>query len=214
MALARVHTWSAGEVLLASDLNAEFNNVLTNANSLISPFTTNVSGGGFQLNNIVLGASTPLAGSFTTIAATSIALGGGSAFSTYVSPTTFTPTVTLVGGAGNTVPVYSTNSGRYERIGNHVFVDILLTGDGGAEGAGTGQITIALPIACNASFPASSFVIGRSSNGGNSLILFGSIASTSLTVAYQQTISAAAALTGDDQNNTSRTIRMQFHYEA
>ena len=39
MAISRVHTWSSGEVLTASDLNAEFNNVLNNALSLISPLT-------------------------------------------------------------------------------------------------------------------------------------------------------------------------------
>jgi len=39
MALSRVKTWSAGEVLTASDLNSEFNNVLNNALSLVSPFT-------------------------------------------------------------------------------------------------------------------------------------------------------------------------------
>lgn len=63
---------------------------------------------------------------------------------------TFTPTVTLVGGAGNTVPVYSTNTGRYIRNGNQVSVEILLTGDGGAEGAGTGVINVALPFTANA----------------------------------------------------------------
>lgn len=50
MAIARVHTWSAGEVLLASDLNSEFNNVLTNGSDLVSPFTKAISMGGFALN--------------------------------------------------------------------------------------------------------------------------------------------------------------------
>lgn len=39
MALSRIKTWSAGEVLTASDLNTEFNNILGNALSLISPIT-------------------------------------------------------------------------------------------------------------------------------------------------------------------------------
>ena len=39
MALARTKTWIAGEVLTASDLNAEFNSILTNALSLVSPVT-------------------------------------------------------------------------------------------------------------------------------------------------------------------------------
>lgn len=39
MALSRIKTWVSGEVLTASDLNAEFNNPLNNALSLISPLT-------------------------------------------------------------------------------------------------------------------------------------------------------------------------------
>lgn len=50
MAISRTHTWSAGEVLLASDLNAEFNSILTNAADLVSPFTKAISMGGFALN--------------------------------------------------------------------------------------------------------------------------------------------------------------------
>jgi hypothetical protein len=42
MALSRVKTWIAGEVLTASDLNNEFNNVLNNALALISPLTGNL----------------------------------------------------------------------------------------------------------------------------------------------------------------------------
>jgi len=39
VALARLKTWIAGEVLTASDLNAEYNNILNNAVSLVSPVT-------------------------------------------------------------------------------------------------------------------------------------------------------------------------------
>lgn len=39
MSLSRVKTWISGEVLTASDLNTEFNNVLNNALSLVSPVT-------------------------------------------------------------------------------------------------------------------------------------------------------------------------------
>jgi hypothetical protein len=39
MALSRVKTWIAGEILSAADLNAEFNNILSNAASLFSPLT-------------------------------------------------------------------------------------------------------------------------------------------------------------------------------
>ena len=49
MALSRVKTWIAAEVLLASDLNAEFNNLINNAGSLISPATANFDLDGFSL---------------------------------------------------------------------------------------------------------------------------------------------------------------------
>jgi len=42
MAISRVKVWIAGEVLSASDLNGEFNNVLNNALSLVSPLTGNL----------------------------------------------------------------------------------------------------------------------------------------------------------------------------
>lgn len=47
MSLARVKTWISGEVLTASDLNAEFNNILNNPGSLIgtaSNFTATLTG--------------------------------------------------------------------------------------------------------------------------------------------------------------------------
>ena len=49
MALSRVKSWSAGEVLTASDLNAEFNNILNNPVSLISPLTAALDMNGLEL---------------------------------------------------------------------------------------------------------------------------------------------------------------------
>ncbi len=51
MAISRVHTWIANEVLTASDLNAEFNNLINNAVSLISPLTANLDFGNFKAVN-------------------------------------------------------------------------------------------------------------------------------------------------------------------
>lgn len=42
MALSRVKTWITGEILYAADLNAEYNNILNNALSLISPLTASL----------------------------------------------------------------------------------------------------------------------------------------------------------------------------
>lgn len=60
MALSRVHNWISGEVLSASDLNAEFNNLIDNAGSLITPLTQNLDFDGFSLVDLARGtASSP-----------------------------------------------------------------------------------------------------------------------------------------------------------
>lgn len=130
--------------------------------------------------------------------------------------TTFTPTVTLVGGAANTVPQYSTNTGRYTQIGNRVFVDIYLTGDGGNEGAGTGTLNIALPVASSASYPTSLIPCGYALNNVTESELYGQIGGGATTIAlnYFNLISTTAAFTGAAQNNATRTIRLSFCYEV
>ena len=64
MALTRVKTWGV-EVLTAADLNAEFNNILDNALSLVSPWTANMAAGGFRLTGLALGAVADPALQFT-----------------------------------------------------------------------------------------------------------------------------------------------------
>ena len=55
MALARFTTQpSSGDILTAAAYNGELNNILNNANSLISPFTGNVDINNKQLTNLVL----------------------------------------------------------------------------------------------------------------------------------------------------------------
>jgi len=49
MSLSRVKTWSAGEVLTAADLNAEFNNILNNPVDLWSPAAKAVDMNGFEV---------------------------------------------------------------------------------------------------------------------------------------------------------------------
>lgn len=157
--------------------------------------------------------------SFTTpslgvASATSINF-GGTALANYVEGT-FTPTVTLVGGAGNTVPVYSTNSGRYTRIGNRVFATVELSGDGGAEGAGTGQVTIALPIAISASAANYNTFCGNYTNGavlGQVAADFTASAST-IPLYNVPLLNTVGAMAGNDQNNTSRKIELNFNYEV
>lgn len=154
---------------------------------------------------------TPVLGAAT---ATSISF-GGTALSSYVEGT-FTPTVTLVGGAGNTVPVYTTNVGRYTRIGNRVFVDIYLSGDGGAEGAGTGNLNIALPIAASSSNTRILSGSGVGSNGavGTPLVAEVLASATTCAIKYISTLSVYEAYLGSNQNDTSRFITLSFVYEV
>lgn len=90
MAIARIKVWVAGEVLTASDLNGEFNNILNNALSLISPLTANLALGGFSLTGLGAGTITAPSLSFTSDANTgfwspsadqvSLSAGGATAF--------------------------------------------------------------------------------------------------------------------------------------
>lgn len=55
MAISRVTTWIAGQVLTASALNGEFNNIIDNALSLISPLTADLDFNGNDLVNLNAG---------------------------------------------------------------------------------------------------------------------------------------------------------------
>lgn len=135
----------------------------------------------------------------------------------YVPPTSFTPTVTLVGGAGNTVPVYSTNAGRYSVMNGQCYVSIALDGDNGAEGAGTGTFTVALPVAIGSSEPqGQQILLGVGLNNATRYELASTLVSgaTTIALAYFNTATSIAAFTGADQNNTSRGVRLKFFYEV
>ena len=56
MALSRVTVWATGNTLTASALNGEFNNILDNALSLISPLTANLNANGFDVTNLGAGS--------------------------------------------------------------------------------------------------------------------------------------------------------------
>lgn len=130
--------------------------------------------------------------------------------------TTFTPTVTLVGGSGNTVPVYSTNLARYLQIGKTVFVNITLSGDGGDEGAGTGVFNVALPVAAGISALNGYIVCGRYRNNTVYSLLLGQITASATNIAlYKQTTGTAQSeMTGADQSSTGRLIDLSFWYEV
>jgi len=195
--------------------------------------TINQSGGAVTVDNaatvyiegaVAAGASVTLTNPYSLFVDAGLArLDGGVIFGTTSQSTlanyeenTFAPTVTLVGGAGNTTPVYSTNTGRYTRVGNRVLVDVYLTGDGGAEGAGTGVINIALPLTAGASNPTGFFPAGYAANNVSDMHLAGQIAggATTIQLYYWSAVTTVSYLTGDQQNNATRTIRLKFSYEV
>lgn len=129
----------------------------------------------------------------------------------------YTPAVTLVGGTGNTVPVYTTNSGRWERKCNTIFVDILLQGDGGADGAGTGVFNISLPITAGASSNADGIgASGFVQNGSKYYTANGSIGAgtTTITMTILGDIKNFDPMTGADQDHSTRKINLHFWYEV
>ena len=131
MTISRVHTWIAGEVLTAADLNAEINNILNNTTALVTPLTANLiwnpdatydigaSGASrprdlFLSRNAVIGGTLTLSGALTYggVALTAAVSGTGSMALT-ASPT-FTGTVnaaalTLSGLLTTTSPAISTS---------------------------------------------------------------------------------------------------------
>ncbi len=106
--------------------------------------------------------------------------------------------VTLVGGAGNTTPQYLTTNTRFLQIGSICFVDILLSGDGGAEGAGTGQFNLTLPFKADVNQPSGLIPIGQAINNATRYSLYGEIDSlgTTIKLSYQDAFTTVATFNG------------------
>jgi len=148
--------------------------------------------------------------------ASGISVAAGSTLANYTTYASYTATVTLVGGAGNTVPVYTTNTGRWSRVGSTVFCDVLLSGDGGAEGAGTGAINVALPVTSGSAFPTGYSPVGEAINGTTEYMIYGTwgASATTIKLNYFSAATAQDDFIGDLQNNATREIRLHFNYEV
>lgn len=125
----------------------------------------------------------------------------------------FTPTLSLVGGSGNTVPVFSTNTGLYVRVGRLCTIFCYFTGDGGAEGAGSGVVNVNLPIVAASDHPPGVFGDGSYANGANSGPVYGVISGSGSTASLRQVSAGLITnLTGANLNNTSRTLSFSTTY--
>ena len=137
---------------------------------------------------------------------------------------TYAPTVTLGAGAGNVVPQYTVNQGRYTQFVKIVFATVTLTGDGGNEGAGTGILYIALPVTAGASVTSAmaGMAFGMAYNAmapgfissftGGVMIAAGATSFTITEGAPPPT--NLATMTGADQAPLTREIHAQFCYEV
>lgn len=140
---------------------------------------------------------------------------GGSSLSTYTQWTSYTPTVTMVGGS-DPVPQYTTNSGLYTRIGDKIDVIVYLNGDGGTDGSGTtSQYNVALPIAVGATQPLGQIIIGVGVNGSTYQIITGLFTPSATTVPLGKIAGGAfTTYQSGDQSNVTRTVRLNFSYMA
>ena len=113
------------------------------------------------------------------------------------------------------MPVYSTNICRYRRLGDLAWVQMYLNGDGGAEGAGSGQINLALPIAVSSNALILTVNAGVGRDGVSDRIIYADIVpgATTIAISYVNTTSLISSLKGSDQANTTRAIRIEFWYE-
>lgn len=128
---------------------------------------------------------------------------------------TFTPTVTLVGGTGNVVPTYVTNIGRYKKIGKTVQFEVLLDGNGGTAGAGTGQINIALPVPCATSVYSEHHgrVVDNTTTSIGYARVAGGASTTTMDIRYFGTGTSGPFL-GSQQATAVRTIAVRGTYES
>jgi len=116
----------------------------TTENQILYSNSTNTITGLATANSAVLATNGSGVPSITaTPIVTSITLGSGSALSNYTTTASYTPVLSFVGGT--TGITYSTQTGSWIRIGNLVFVQIVIVLTN--KGSSTGTASITLPVA-------------------------------------------------------------------
>lgn len=185
------------------------------ANMINVPATGHTGSGNIVLSNSPT-FTTPTLGAAS---ATSINF-GGTALSTYATWANYTPTCTLVGGSGNTVPTYTGgDNGRWLQIGNIVFVIVeKFNTTGGTAGAGTGVINIALPVQAGTNVGTLKQRVGYFTNGNAVLegMVYGVLTAgtSTISLAYFNAIGTTTSFIGNSQTQTIRQIGLHFWYEV
>jgi hypothetical protein len=160
--------------------------------------------------SIVVGGTTAF-----SVVPTGIKISNNEVMSTY-DEGTCSGTVTLVGGAGNTVPQYSSVDCHYTKVGREVTEVVNLLGDGGNEGAGTGQVNIGIPFAGATITNGQCQTVAVVQNGAafyNTQVCVDS-GGTTARLYKHDSITTYSNVTGNDQNSTSRSTQYVIKYFA
>jgi len=124
---------------------------------------------------------------------------------------TYTPVLTTTSG---TLPQYVLNSGIYQVVGQVVHVSILFNGDGGNEGAGSGELSVSLPFNRDNSMDFFAFPCGFSYNPAVQMLLaYFPNSNRDKMPLYYNNAGTFTALTNVQQNGTSRSLNLQFWYK-
>lgn len=128
---------------------------------------------------------------------------------------TWTIVLTLVGGSGNIVPEYLYKDGSYIKIGKNVMFFAQLSQATGANGAGTGQLTLNLPFPVKATAHAACVLFcGNASNASSVFVCGAGLPGGATTMPlYYVNGTTPNVLTGADQNAAGRSVYVQGMYE-
>ena len=171
---------------------------------------------------IVYSTGTTLAILAGTATAGQVLLSGSSSaphWSTLTYPsaagwTNFTPTLTSAG----TVPTFTTTQARYQKVGNVVFIEVLLQNTvGGTAGVGANAISMAAPVACNASSTLAIASCGSYTNNTVSQTLGVQMVGGTSVFSLAKGVSGGATRStlncADLNDANSREITFKFFYE-
>ena len=177
-------TYATTAGLLTDSANLTFNGTTLTANT-IGAFTLGgtVAGGGNQLNNVIIGTSTPLAGAFTTLSATGVATFSAGTVSLPAITTTgdtntgiFFPAADTIAFTEGGTEAMRVSSNGYLGIGSNSPTSVLQVGSGSITPAYTSGISQQHP------YNPSLSLLAPAATAVSSNILMGDDVSSSLVV--------------------------------
>lgn len=150
MAISRVKTWG-NEVLTPADLNAEFNNIINNPMSYISPLTSDLAAGGNKFTGLSLGTAASPTLQFTGDTDTGIYSSGADAVDIAAGgnqvarfSTQLTANAPLIASTNREVKTVALTNGKIliGSTGADPIAAFITAGTGIAETVGAGSLTL------------------------------------------------------------------------